>query len=182
MGFLGQLTESKGTRLVLDLWRAQPELPSLIVVGDGPLRPEVEAAAGSDPRIVYRGGFSAERSAEVLPEFFREVRLLLVPITRDGDGIPTVILEAAAQGVPTLCTDLGGLAAFLGDLRPAVPDVITAVPPAEFPSALFAWLGRSPVAAGASVAACVAYYETHFADPPVWRRWRRLLPGPFPIV
>lgn len=181
LGFLGQLTDSKGVRVVLDLWRSNADLPSLVVVGDGPLRAEVEAAATRDSRVDYRGGFSAEQSASVLPAFFSEIDLLLVPITREGDGIPTVILESVASGVPVLCSDLGGLRAFVRDLKPASAGVIEAVSLDRLPSRLATWLHRPPEKT-TTADACRAYYAEFFDDQAVWRHWRPLIGNPFTII
>jgi glycosyltransferase involved in cell wall biosynthesis len=49
--YVGRLSEEKGVRVLLEAWRRVPGDAALRIIGDGPLRPAVEAAARGDPRI-----------------------------------------------------------------------------------------------------------------------------------
>ena len=110
-GFIGQLHESKGIQDLLRIWNSDRALSKLSILGDGPLKNKVLAAANADPRIVYVGSFSAERRDEALPTFFNSIDYLLVP-SLEGEGMPTVILEALSCGCPVIASPSGGIAAF----------------------------------------------------------------------
>jgi colanic acid/amylovoran biosynthesis glycosyltransferase len=82
----------------------------LELVGDGPLRPELEALAtrvGVD--VAFRGALPRE---EVL-ECYRRAAVFCLPcvVAPDGDrdGLPSAVLEAMALGVPVVTTDVNGL-------------------------------------------------------------------------
>ena len=88
---------------------AEPE-SRLLLVGDGPLRPRVEeaiAAAGLATRVLLTGA---------LPNADRLISagdVLALPSIREG--LPAVILEAAAASVPTVAYDVGGVAEAIED-------------------------------------------------------------------
>ncbi len=76
----------------------------LFLAGDGPLRPEVEAQIRRDglAEAVHMLG-----SRDDVPRLMAGADLLLLPSRIEG--IPGVILEAAAQGIPTVATDVGSI-------------------------------------------------------------------------
>lgn len=104
--FVGRLTEEKGIRVLLEAVRGLPEDASLRVVGDGPLRAVVDAAAACDRRIVAVGALDA---AGVDAEM-RRAAVLAVP-SLWYEGLPMTVVEAFARGTPVVASDLGGLAA-----------------------------------------------------------------------
>jgi glycosyltransferase involved in cell wall biosynthesis len=101
-GFIGALTPIKGVALLLE---AAPALAQqgvrLRVAGDGPLRPDVEAA----PDVHYEGRLEGED----LAAFVGSCDLGLVPSLWDEPG-PFVVGEWLAAGRPLLATRRGGLA------------------------------------------------------------------------
>ncbi|MBS0554482.1 MAG: glycosyltransferase, partial [Proteobacteria bacterium] len=79
------------------------ERARLVIAGDGPLRPQVEAevlASGCADRIWLAG----ERKD--VPEFMRGLDLFVLPSL--SEGISNTILEAMASGLPVVATDVGG--------------------------------------------------------------------------
>ncbi len=75
----------------------------LVMVGDGPLRPEVEAiiaAAGLGERVWLAG------ARDDIPAFYRGFDIFALP--SDTEGISNTILEAMASGLPVVATDVGG--------------------------------------------------------------------------
>ena len=86
--------------------------PKLVVVGDGPLRAALEADAvrhGVAAQVEFRGALPHE---ELLP-LYRAAWMLVAPsrVLRNGrrDGIPNVIVESMAMGVPCVGTRVAGL-------------------------------------------------------------------------
>jgi len=106
----GRLVAAKGVRPLLTAWKALDASLrrdwTLLAVGDGPLRSEVEAAArGAEPgEIVCAGAVAASDMAE----FYAGADLLLFPSLGDPWGL--VVSEALACGVPVLCSKLAGCA------------------------------------------------------------------------
>ena len=84
----------------------------LVLVGDGPKRATFEALArdlGVADRVEFRGRLTHD---ELLP-LYRSAWLLVAPskVLPNGrrDGIPNVVVEAMAMGVPCVGTPVGGL-------------------------------------------------------------------------
>ena len=113
--FVGKLTEKKGLSFLLQaLARLGTDQASsrLVVIGEGALRPQLEAEAGRlglKDRIHFLG---AKPPAE-LADYYRAADLVAVPSVRDRrgetEGMPVVILEALASGVPVIATLLCGV-------------------------------------------------------------------------
>jgi glycosyltransferase involved in cell wall biosynthesis len=85
----------------------------LLVLGDGPARPDLERAAAGHPDVVFLG-----QRANV-PDYLGAADFYLFCGTPSAEGMPTAVLEAAACGLPVVgfagdpCLDLvdrcGGL-------------------------------------------------------------------------
>ncbi len=88
----------------------------LVLVGDGPLREEVEAGAeriGADKWAHFLG----QRSD--VPALLALADLQLLPSL--ADAMPMTILESMAVGVPILATDVGDVRSTVGDAGSIVP-------------------------------------------------------------
>jgi glycosyltransferase involved in cell wall biosynthesis len=125
---VARLVEKKGLADLIEacaLLAAASVPVRLEVIGDGPLRGELEAAAaraGIDARFL--GALPSER---VVGHYRRAAVFCLpsvVASTGDRDGLPTSVLEAMALGVPVVTTALNGLAEAVIDGRTglAVPE------------------------------------------------------------
>jgi glycosyltransferase involved in cell wall biosynthesis len=106
-----RLTPRMGVELLIDAWcEARSRLPSastLLIAGDGPLRPQLERRAaaqdaGGSVRIL--GRVTDAR----LTELYSAADVAVVP-SLEHEGFGLVVLEAAACGTPTIVTDAGGL-------------------------------------------------------------------------
>jgi colanic acid/amylovoran biosynthesis glycosyltransferase len=107
---VGRLVEKKGTALLL---RAMAQVEgTLVVIGDGPLRPALDrqaAALGLGERVRFLGNLPPDEVAQWMARAW----VLAVPsvTAADGDseGLPTVIAEAAAASLPAVVSDHSGL-------------------------------------------------------------------------
>lgn len=104
--FVGRLAAEKGIETLMQAWR-QLDLP-LVVAGDGPLLPLVQAAASD--RVVALGW---KTGAEVASEMSR-ARFLVMPSTW-YEGFPMTLVEAFALGRPVLVSRLGSMAEVVED-------------------------------------------------------------------
>jgi glycosyltransferase involved in cell wall biosynthesis len=110
--YVGNLKPEKG---VLDLGKAWPSVvrhvpnATLLVVGDGPLKGELEAMTKS---LGERVRLIARQPLEKVPAYMAAADLLVLP--SHSEGTPNVVLEALASGRRVVATSVGG-----------VPDLIT---------------------------------------------------------
>jgi glycosyltransferase involved in cell wall biosynthesis len=99
---------------------AAPGLDRLHVrlVGDGPLRPELERLART-LGISSRVDFMGSRDETEVRALLDEADLFVLPsrVARDGqmEGLPVVLIEAVACGVPTVATRLSGIPELIAD-------------------------------------------------------------------
>lgn len=107
--YLGRLSEEKGIRVLLDAWARSPDLP-LKIVGDGPLRSEVEARTAGWPGVDLLGW----RGRDEVFELLKGARFLVYPsIWYEGFGL--AVLEAFATGLPAVVSSLGSSAEIVAD-------------------------------------------------------------------
>jgi glycosyltransferase involved in cell wall biosynthesis len=101
--FVGRLVPEKGITTLVDAWR-HVVAPGyrLVVLGDGPLRAEVERVAAQDPTIEVRGW----QPEEAVHEAQRRAAVTVVPSEWYEAGPPLVHLQALASGTPVVVCDL----------------------------------------------------------------------------
>jgi glycosyltransferase involved in cell wall biosynthesis len=109
--FLGRLVEKKGAAFLLEAFEAvRRQLPAaeLVIAGDGPERAALVARADAIGGVRFIGAFSREQAQEMLAQ----ARVLCLPsitaASGDAEGLPIVILEAQASGVPVVTSARGG--------------------------------------------------------------------------
>ena len=90
----------------------EPDPPRVEVIGTGPLRYDLDqlvAALGVRHLVTFRGALPSD---EVAAAYARaSVAVLPCRIAADGDrdGMPTVLVEALARGLPVVSTDVVGI-------------------------------------------------------------------------
>lgn len=111
--FVGRLSEEKGIRNLLDVWRDGPTDLELLVVGDGPLGDELRATA--PPGVRFAGRVQQGQVSELM----RRARAMVFPSVW-YEGQPMVLLEALAAGLPLLVSSIGGIPETVGDRGAAI--------------------------------------------------------------
>jgi glycosyltransferase involved in cell wall biosynthesis len=107
MVFIGRLRSPKRVDLALEALRQVGEsIPeaTLDVVGDGPLRADLETLAG---RLGVHDRVSFLGSRSDLPGLLRDAQCVV--LASDSEGCPLSVLEAMAAGVPVVATSVGGV-------------------------------------------------------------------------
>lgn len=111
--FVGRLVEKKGVEyLIRSMALVQEDMPDakLVIIGDGPLRRGLEELA---TRVVNRCEFLGVQPPHVVREWMNRALMLGVPSitasTGDSEGMPTVVLEAQAMGLPVVGTTHSGI-------------------------------------------------------------------------
>lgn len=104
VAYAGRLLEGKGTETLVAAWQSLPSV-KLKIVGDGALRPALEAAARNQGmNIEFMGLQSRSKVLEVIAD----AELLVVP-SEWYEGFPMVIAESFACGTPVLASRIGSL-------------------------------------------------------------------------
>lgn len=111
-GVIGRLHRQKGVDILLRAWKLIPpeERPHLAVIGDGPERAglEDECRKNGLERTVHFTGWIPEASSLI-----GELDALIVPSR--WEGLPNVVLEGMAAGVPVAAAGVGGVPELIKD-------------------------------------------------------------------
>lgn len=112
---IGRLVEKKGFRVALEAvaqHRGRLGDFSFEIIGDGPERPRLEAQSerlGLRDVVRFRGA----QPGTVVQDAMRDAHLLLAPShtakSGDQEGIPVVLMEAMALGLPVISTRHSGI-------------------------------------------------------------------------
>lgn len=101
--FVGTFNSAKNLPALLGAIALLPQA-HLVLVGDGPLRPELEArAAALGARVTFAGRVSNER----LPEEIARAEVFVLPSLYEGH--PKALIEALACGAAVVGTDVDGI-------------------------------------------------------------------------
>lgn len=118
--YVGRLVEAKGLPEMLDAFTAVAATDPtcwLAVVGDGPLLEPLRkrvTTAGLEGRVHFSGNVVHDR----VPEWLQASDLFVLP--SHNEGLPNVVLEAMACGLPVLATRVGGIPEAVEDERTGI--------------------------------------------------------------
>jgi glycosyltransferase involved in cell wall biosynthesis len=152
--FVGRLSPEKGLDRLLNSW---PTEEALDVIGDGPLIGRLEGQALAHQEVKFLGPQPRERVLECLSQYSG----LVVP-SMWAEGIPTVVLEALARGVPIVASHHVAAAAAL-----RLRGVAVQFDPTESRDATRSALAAVRRSGAAMRARCVALHAEEYA-PQVW--------------
>ena len=108
VGYAGRLSPEKNPALFVRVaarLRAQGSPARFVVIGDGPMRGELETLSDA---LAVRDAITFAGECRDMPARYRALDLLL--LTSWHEGTPLALLEAMASGVPVVATDVGGVA------------------------------------------------------------------------
>jgi glycosyltransferase involved in cell wall biosynthesis len=167
--FSGQLIDRKGIDLLmhafLESLRDAPDL-ELHILGDGPMRFELErAAAAAGDRIVFLG----HRTPAELPGLFSEADIFVLPSRHDGWGV--VVNEAIGAGLPIVASD--GVGAAHDVIAQGVNGLITSAGDANALRDAIVLLACDPLRRGAMADASRAR-AAHWGLEEGVRRWKAM--------
>ncbi|WP_310487333.1 glycosyltransferase [Chamaesiphon sp. VAR_69_metabat_338] len=111
--FVGRFSEKKGCeyliRAMARVREVAPEL-ELLLIGDGQLKTELERLAA---KLLHRYQFLGFQTPAVVRSWLARSLVLVVPSVTaangDSEGLPTVVLEAQAMGVPVVASHHAGI-------------------------------------------------------------------------
>lgn len=107
--FVSRLIQGKGLQYVIPEMKrvntACGRRVLLTIVGDGPYREELEKITADSEAEAYVS-FVGKKNKEELPQYYSNADLFILP--SESEGMPNVVLEAMAMGLPILMTPCGG--------------------------------------------------------------------------
>ena len=107
--YAGRLTEEKGILSLLQAWK-DVRGGTLVVIGDGPLAPDVKRAAETCQSIKYLGSLPANDARELMGR----ARVLVFPSIW-YECMPMVIIESFCRGTPIIANRLGSMECLIDD-------------------------------------------------------------------
>jgi len=140
LGTVGRMATKKGFQVLVEalpeLLRRHPDL-HVVFAGDGDRLGEFRAGLAGWPDRVHFPGLVLQ---DTLPDLYRSLDLFVLPAIHDDkgnvDGLPNVILEAMASGLPVVASRISGIPL-------AVEDGVTGgLIPEQDPRALLETLSR----------------------------------------
>ena len=111
--YVGRLSAEKGIAVLLEAARRMQSPASVTIVGDGPMRAEVETAARENPRLRVVGALPSA----AVHEQMRLARAVVIP-SICFENFPVVAAEAYGAGCPVVASAHGGLTSSVDDGAP----------------------------------------------------------------
>ena len=165
-GWVGRMSREKGLDVMIDALAALRHRPVRVcAIGDGPERGPEEARAtrlGLNEHVTWAG------MRQEAGRYFRAFDVMV--ISSRTEGLPMVLLEAFAAGVPVVTTSVGGIPTVASDTEALL------VPP-ERPRALAAAVEtvlREPEEAAVRARAAQERLEREFSEGPWLERYEEI--------
>jgi len=110
--YVGRLSPEKGLQTLLRAWKELRAPIPLRIVGDGPLRQELErmASAFNLAEVTFLGHQTREATQAII----KEARLLVFP-SHYYENFPMTLVEAFSCGTPVICSRLGAMQEIVKD-------------------------------------------------------------------
>jgi teichuronic acid biosynthesis glycosyltransferase TuaC len=108
---VGTLKELKGHHLAIEALRELPDA-RLVIAGEGPQRAQLERLA-SDIGVASRVELAGPVPRERMPSLYAAADALV--LASRSEGMPNVVLESLACGVPVIAAAVGGIPEVLRD-------------------------------------------------------------------
>ncbi|MDR3707776.1 MAG: glycosyltransferase family 4 protein [Capsulimonadaceae bacterium] len=124
VGYVGRVVPEKGLVDVIDMLAFAPEQVNVLIVGDGPIREELELHAttvGVSSRVKFLSG----RSLDELPRIMGAMDTLVLPsrtTQRWKEQFGRVLIEAQSCGIPVIGSDSGAIPDVVGGAGLVVPE------------------------------------------------------------
>lgn len=118
--FVGRLEEKKGLVYLIEaMTKVLQKCPEVVlrIVGDGTQKTRLQqltSEKGLSRSVLFVGAVEHPR----LPAFFEKSAVFVAPsvnLDYDVEGLPVVLLEAIASGLPVITTDAGGITDIIED-------------------------------------------------------------------
>jgi len=110
--FVGRLSAEKGLRTLLEAWQLLPTTIPLVIVGDGPMRLELEAEVAAKGIKGVR--FTGQLSRDDVHGAIKKAAFVVVPsVWYEPFGL--IVAEAFACGTPVVGACVGGIKEMLED-------------------------------------------------------------------
>jgi glycosyltransferase involved in cell wall biosynthesis len=111
--FVGRLSPEKGLQTLLTAWACLPTSIPLHIVGDGPLRAELEEYVQQHglSSVRFRGCLTWEETMAVM----KKARCLILPSECYEGALPLTVVEAFASGTPVIASRLGAMQELISD-------------------------------------------------------------------
>jgi glycosyltransferase involved in cell wall biosynthesis len=112
--YIGRLSKEKGLHALLEAWKRLPANRALQIIGDGPVRKELEEEARRRglTSIQFRGRLPHEESLAAM----KGASFLIMP-SEWYEGFPMTLAESFACGTPVICSKLGSMEEIVDDGR-----------------------------------------------------------------
>ena len=111
--FVGRFVEKKGVLVIADAirrMRAAGDTTPVVCVGDGTLRPVLEALARDTTGVTLTGWLPPDAVRARMQDAVSLLVPSIIASSGDTEGLPSVIPEAMAQACPVIGSDQGGIA------------------------------------------------------------------------
>jgi colanic acid/amylovoran biosynthesis glycosyltransferase len=118
---VARLIEKKGIVYALEAMALLKDVPyEYVIIGDGPLRGELEVRV-KDLGLIKHVRFMGAQDSGTIRRCLKDADIFLAPSVTTGsgekEGIPVVLMEAMASGVPVLTTANGAIRELVQDGR-----------------------------------------------------------------